>query len=180
MRWVTVTSACRMQFRAWPLVLKAKWGSRWGRRWSCRGKTERAPPSLGLAGFLSVCASSYLLVTRGSALTESSWWRETLSIATGPVCPPPSVNLMRAALGERSFEAKKKTKCQTLRVDSARSSENLRTVFSNHRVTESTAAASFAEQQISLTQGVGSATAWANISLHGKRSSPVAPWNSFS
>lgn len=98
MQWVTVTSACRMQFRAWPLVLKAKWGSWRGRRWSCRGKTERAPPSLGLDGFLSVCASSYLLVTRGSALTESSWWRETLSIATGPVCPPPSVNLMQAAL----------------------------------------------------------------------------------
>lgn len=42
MQWVTVASTCRMQFRAWPLDLKAKWGSWRGRRWSCRGNTD--PP----------------------------------------------------------------------------------------------------------------------------------------
>lgn len=135
MRWVTVASACRMQFRAWPPVLKAKLGSWRRRRWSCRGKTHTYRPGSPLlperAASLSPCASSYLLVTRGSTLTEreSSWWRETLSIATKHVRPPPPVNLMQSAHtsvravvvsgGKQMPDTRRRLLC----------SENLRSVF---------------------------------------------------
>lgn len=65
-----------------------------------KGKTQSyqlGSPFPKLAASPSACASSYLLVTRGSTLTESSWWRETLSIATKHVRPPPPVSLMQSA-----------------------------------------------------------------------------------
>lgn len=184
MQWVTVASACRMQFRAWPLVLKANRGSWRGRRWSCRGKTRNywlGSPFPELAASLAACASSYLLVTRGSTLTESSWWRETLSTATKHVCPPPPVNLMQSAytsVKRIAVVSGGKNKCLTLDVDFNLWWKKLRSVFQpqNDRV-NGLHPASVAKQQISLTQGVGVMTACTNISPHGKRSSPSIPWN---
>lgn len=132
-----------------------------------------------LAASLSACASSYLLVTRGSTLTECSWWRETLSIATKHVRPPPSVNLMQSAHTSVKRIVVVSGGKQVPNIDVDFSVQRTYAVFSNHRMTESNGLhpASVAKQQISLTQGVGVMTACTNISLHGKRSSPSVPWN---
>lgn len=91
-----------------------------------------------LAATLSACASSYLLVTRGSVLTESSWWRETLSIATEHVCPPPSVNLMQSVhtLVKRIVVVSGGTQMFNIRLR-LHFVQRAYAVFSNHRMTES-------------------------------------------
>lgn len=93
MRWVTVVSACWTQFIA--KVCGCEGRTRWcGRRGKQKGGRLTANDRATLPG--AICpprpplplprGSSYLLVTHGS-----SWWRETLSIATKHVCPSPSL-----------------------------------------------------------------------------------------
>lgn len=142
MQWVTVASACRTQFGACPLVLKANQDLWCGRRHRWRGKTHSydwAPlPSNGYPPPLSASGSSYLLVTHGSTLTESSWCRETLSIATKHVCPSTCVSPMHSAHGSMSrlvVDSREKQManivCWLLFL------QRTYAVFSNRRMTES-------------------------------------------
>lgn len=126
-----------------------------------QGDTEWPP------AFLSVCASSHLLVTRGSALTEEQLMEgNTFHSNRAPLLTCRRFLLLTVGKPRASTPTEESQCCSV-------QEGNCRAVFSNRRVTASRPAPP-AKRRTSLTQGVGDTPACANISLRGKRSSPGA------
>lgn len=104
-----------------------------------QGKDSQPPTGLPLpwAGCLPLCLCLLLLVSHPWQHSdgESSWWRETLSIATKHVCPPPSVALMQSVHTSVKGIGVVLTGKQKPNIRS-RLHSLFYAVFSNHRMTE--------------------------------------------
>lgn len=133
MQWVTVASVCRMQFGAWPLVLKARLGSRCGRRWICRGRTHgywQGSPFPELAASLSPCLCLLLPVSHpwqhsdGEQLMEGNTFHSNQACPSSPFCQPDAICTHLSEENCRSFGKQMPSiRCRLL------CSENLRSVF---------------------------------------------------